>query len=66
MQVVREALDKPKNVTFKGTTDLVTDTDKASETAVLGCLGEIFPEWVPDLILTFWVTKDSQKQLFIL
>ena len=28
-------MDKPRNIEFKGATDLVTDTDKASEDAVL-------------------------------
>ncbi len=35
MQVVREALDKPRNIVLKGATDLVTDTDKAAEDAIL-------------------------------
>lgn len=34
-QVVSERVDKPRNIEFKGATDLVTDTDKASEDAVL-------------------------------
>jgi len=34
-QVVQEALDKPRNIHFKGVTDLVTDTDRASEDAIL-------------------------------
>lgn len=34
-QVVQEALDKPRNIHFKGVTDLVTDTDRASEEAIL-------------------------------
>ncbi len=34
-QVVQEALDKPRNIQFKGVTDLVTDTDRASEEAIL-------------------------------
>ena len=34
-QVVSERVDKPRNIEFKGLTDLVTDTDKASEEAVL-------------------------------
>ena len=34
-QVVHEALDKPRNIHFKGVTDLVTDTDRASEEAIL-------------------------------
>lgn len=28
-------MDKPRNIEFKGATDLVTDTDKASEDAIL-------------------------------
>lgn len=28
-------MEKPRNIEFKGATDLVTDTDKASEEAVL-------------------------------
>lgn len=35
MQIVGDALDKPRNITFKGATDLVTETDKASEDAIL-------------------------------
>lgn len=34
-QVVHEALEKPRNIHFKGVTDLVTDTDRASEEAIL-------------------------------
>lgn len=37
-QVVHEALDKPRNIQYKGDTDLVTDTDKAAEAA---CLKEV-------------------------
>ncbi|EFJ42172.1 hypothetical protein VOLCADRAFT_107362 [Volvox carteri f. nagariensis] len=33
--VVHEALDRPRSISFKGATDLVTETDKASEEAVL-------------------------------
>lgn len=32
-------MDKPRNIEFKGLTDLVTDTDKASEEAVLAVGG---------------------------
>lgn len=32
---MQEALDKPRNIHFKGVTDLVTDTDRASEEAIL-------------------------------
>jgi len=35
LQVIAEKVDKPRNIEFKGATDLVTDTDKASEEAVL-------------------------------
>lgn len=37
MQVVTScvALNKPREITFKGATDLVTQTDKAAEEAVL-------------------------------
>lgn len=35
LQVVRDALDKPMSIEYKGATDLVTDTDKASERACL-------------------------------
>ena len=44
VQVVRDSLDKPKNISFKGETDLVTDIDKASEAAILEFLQEEFPE----------------------
>lgn len=37
-QVVRQALDRPRNIEFKGTTDLVTETDRQSEAAVLAVL----------------------------
>ena len=35
LQVIAEKVDKPRDIEFKGATDLVTDTDKASEEAVL-------------------------------
>ncbi len=35
LQVIAEKVDKPRDIEFKGATDLVTDTDKASEDAVL-------------------------------
>ena len=44
VQVVKDALDKPVNITYKGATDLVTDTDKASEAAILEYLQQRFPE----------------------
>ncbi|GFH07592.1 inositol-1-monophosphatase [Haematococcus lacustris] len=42
--VVTDALNKPRTVTFKGATDLVTETDKASEEAVLAVLRGAFPD----------------------
>ena len=38
-----EAVDKPRRVMFKGATDLVTDTDEASEAAVLAAIRASFP-----------------------
>ena len=35
LQVIAEKVDKPRDIEFKGATDLVTDTDRASEEAVL-------------------------------
>ncbi|GAB2298203.1 Phosphatase impl1, chloroplastic [Dionaea muscipula] len=34
-EVVMDAVNKPRNITYKGLTDLVTDTDKMSEAAIL-------------------------------
>ncbi|KAF4361845.1 phosphatase IMPL1, chloroplastic [Cannabis sativa] len=34
-EVVMEAVNKPRSITYKGLTDLVTDTDKNSEAAIL-------------------------------
>lgn len=42
--MVQEALDKPRNIHFKGTADLVTDTDRASEEAILASLRSQVPE----------------------
>ena len=36
LQVIREAADKPREITHKGAADLVTDTDQRSEKVVLG------------------------------
>ena len=41
--VVRAALDQPRNVQYKGALDLVTDTDKGSEAAVLQVVRAAFP-----------------------
>ncbi|KAK9937130.1 hypothetical protein M0R45_013941 [Rubus argutus] len=34
-EVVMDAVNKPRNITYKGLTDLVTETDKKSEAAIL-------------------------------
>ncbi|XP_070051458.1 phosphatase IMPL1, chloroplastic isoform X3 [Nicotiana tomentosiformis] len=43
-QVVMDAVNKPRNVTYKGLTDLVTDTDKSSEVAILEVVRKNFPD----------------------
>ncbi|MCD9644974.1 Phosphatase impl1, chloroplastic, partial [Datura stramonium] len=43
-QVVMDAVNKPRNVTYKGLTDLVTDTDKSSEVAILEVVTKNFPD----------------------
>lgn len=47
-----EAVDKPRNIQFKGETDLVTETDKASEEAILK-VGALPPVPVP-LVSSFF------------
>ena len=46
-QLILEAVDRPRNIQYKGaagsTSDLVTDTDRASEEAILGVLQRAFP-----------------------
>ena len=42
--VVMEAVDKPRNIQFKGATDLVTDTDKAAEEACLAVVRAAYPD----------------------
>lgn len=42
-KVVMDAVDKPRQIEYKGATDLVTDTDKASEEACLAIVRESFP-----------------------
>eukprot|EP00897_Mesotaenium_endlicherianum_P009415 jgi/Mesen1/8501/ME000480S07856 len=42
-EVISEALDKPRNISYKGATDLVTDTDQKAETAILAEVRERFP-----------------------
>ncbi|KXZ46610.1 IMPase [Gonium pectorale] len=43
-EVVHDALDRPRSISFKGATDLVTETDEASEKAILGVLRSHFPD----------------------
>ncbi|GMH02677.1 hypothetical protein Nepgr_004516 [Nepenthes gracilis] len=43
-EVVMDAVNKPRNIAFKGLTDLVTDTDKMSEAAVLQVVRENFKD----------------------
>ncbi|EFJ33185.1 hypothetical protein SELMODRAFT_167524 [Selaginella moellendorffii] len=43
-QVVLDALDKPRRIDYKGATDLVTDTDKKCELAVLQEIQRRFPD----------------------
>ncbi|PWA89127.1 myo-inositol monophosphatase like 1 [Artemisia annua] len=43
-QVVMEAVNKPRNISYKGLTDLVTDTDKMSEAAILSVVRKNFPD----------------------
>jgi myo-inositol-1(or 4)-monophosphatase len=42
--VLRERLTRPRDVQFKGTVDLVTDADRASETLIAGRIRETFPD----------------------
>src|SRR2546429_8215798 len=42
-RVLRDLRDRPRDVRFKGRTDLVTDADKAAEEAVLRILRERAP-----------------------
>jgi myo-inositol-1(or 4)-monophosphatase len=41
--IVQETVDKPRNITLKGRTDLVTETDTASENAILEVIRKHFP-----------------------
>ncbi|KAH7569556.1 hypothetical protein JRO89_XS06G0185300 [Xanthoceras sorbifolium] len=41
-EVVMNAVNKPRNITYKGITDLVTDTDKSSEAAILEVVNKNF------------------------
>lgn len=42
--VVRSKADQEREITFKGATDLVTDTDKESEKTLLAALNEKYPD----------------------
>ena len=35
MQIILDAVDKPRVISFKGASDLVTETDKRSEDAII-------------------------------
>jgi fructose-1,6-bisphosphatase/inositol monophosphatase family enzyme len=43
LQVIRDTVDQPKQLTFKSTTDIVTETDKASEVACISVIRAAFP-----------------------
>lgn len=43
-EVVMDAVNKPRNITYKGLTDLVTETDKMSESAILEVVRKNFPD----------------------
>lgn len=43
-EVVMEAVNKPRNINYKGVTDLVTDTDKLSESVILEVVGKNFKD----------------------
>lgn len=43
-QIVMDRVDKPRKISFKGVTDLVTDTDQASEEVILASLKAAFPD----------------------
>ena len=42
--IVRAGFDQPKKVSYKGEVDLVTETDKKSEAAIVARLRKEFPE----------------------
>ncbi|CAL9016221.1 unnamed protein product [Prunus brigantina] len=43
-EVVMDAVNKPRNITYKGLTDLVTDTDKKSEATILEVVRKNFKD----------------------
>jgi myo-inositol-1(or 4)-monophosphatase len=42
-QIILAAVDKPRTISFKGAADLVTETDKNSEEAIIEIIREAFP-----------------------
>lgn len=42
-QIIMAAVDKPRQISFKGTADLVTETDKNCEEAIIKVIRETFP-----------------------
>jgi myo-inositol-1(or 4)-monophosphatase len=42
--IVLDRVDKPRSISYKGATDLVTDTDQASEDAILAAIREAYPD----------------------
>uniref|UniRef100_A0A0E0CGC7 Inositol-1-monophosphatase n=1 Tax=Oryza meridionalis TaxID=40149 RepID=A0A0E0CGC7_9ORYZ len=43
-EVIMEAVNKPRNIHYKGVADLVTDTDKLSESVILEVVRKTFPD----------------------
>lgn len=43
-EIVMDAVNKPRNITYKGLTDLVTETDKMSEAAILEVVRKNFED----------------------
>ena len=41
-QIILDAVDKPRVISFKGAADLVTETDKRSEEAIIKVLSKLF------------------------
>lgn len=42
--IIRAGAEQPKNIQYKGDVDLVTDTDRRSEAAIVGRIRERFPD----------------------
>uniref|UniRef100_A0A7S3QQS6 Inositol-1-monophosphatase n=2 Tax=Dunaliella tertiolecta TaxID=3047 RepID=A0A7S3QQS6_DUNTE len=43
-KVISAAVDQPRKITMKGATDLVTETDRLSEEAILGVISSAYPD----------------------